>query len=86
MLKRIFPKQLFLEKKKEEIPKGRRNRLCCDDHCIHTPNRDKAFLPESLHTSVIEKIFQLMTDNQATNKNLMILGYFDSNHYGNKMG
>lgn len=53
---------------------------------MHTLHRDKAFLPESLHTAVIEKILQLVTDNQATNKNLMILAYFYSNYYGNKMG
>lgn len=53
---------------------------------MHTMNRDKAFLPESSHAAVIEKIFQLVADNQATKKNLMILVYFDSNYYGSKMG
>lgn len=47
-------------------------------------NKNKAFL-ESLHTALIEKIFQFVTDNQTTNKNLMILAYFSSNYYGNKM-
>lgn len=53
---------------------------------MDTLNRDKSFLPESVHTDGIEEIFQLVTDNQTTNKNLMILAYFDSNYYGNKMG
>lgn len=83
-VKKDFSKIPIFGKKSRN--KGRRNSLSCDDHFMHTLNREKAFLPESSHAAVIEKIFQLVTDNQATKKNLMILVYFDSNYYGSKMG
>lgn len=83
-VKKDFSKIPIFGKKSRN--KGRRNSLSCDDHFMYAMNRDEAFLPESSHAAVIEKIFQLVTDNQATKKNLMILVYFDSNYYGSKMG